>query len=167
MNSREYITSLVIGCTLVLVILISVFFFYLPKRRWVKRVLFFPELNSENLSGEERYLPPGKFLEDNVKLLLEEVILGPADPAHERILPRSVDIESIMVRNGTLYLDLSREIIFSASEVNYSLDKMIGAVGSAVLFNFPQIDKLFLFINGQIPGERYAEGIHLNMKLLE
>ncbi|GAH70672.1 unnamed protein product, partial [marine sediment metagenome] len=57
-----------------------------------------------------------------------------------------------MLRDGTLYLNLSKDMILTDDSPQYGLDDMILAVGNAVLFNFPRIKQLFIFVDGQQPG---------------
>lgn len=132
----------------------------------MRRVLFFPTADSRKLTGEERRLPARHDLEDDVWLLIEELILGPAAPDLDRILPRKAHIEGVMFRDGTLYLNLSKDMILTDESTQYGLDDMILAVGNAVLFNFPRIKQLFIFVDGQQPGSEYEQGLELSLEQL-
>ncbi len=159
MNRKENVPGIILISAILTILLISLFNFFYRHNNWRKRILFFPQFSSKELAGEERLLPAGKSLERDIQLLVEEIILGPIVPTHERILPKNVRLESLIVRDGIVYLDLSKELIFANMDMNHGLDEMIRAVGNSVLFNFPNTNKLFIFVNGQVPGEEYKEGV--------
>ena len=167
MSVKGNTSSIVIGSVLLLILLFSLFVYFFIWNNWERRILFFPEIGSEKLSGEKRFLPSRKTLEEDVQFLLEEAILGPANPIHERILPKEVHLKSVITHQGTIYVDLSREMIFAEKELHLSLDEMIQAIGNIVLFNFPGVKHLFIFVDGRQPGRLYTDGVQYNPKILK
>ena len=77
-----------------------------------RRVLFFPALSGGGgalrLIGEVRYVPYRAAAGADLRTLLEETILGPADHRAHRLLPRALEVISAHVRGGTAYVNLSR-----------------------------------------------------------
>jgi hypothetical protein len=92
--------------------------------------------------------------------------LGPSDPLLARIVPREVRLRSVIARNGEVYVSLSREIVQSRPDASMSFDQSLQAIANGVLFNFPSIRDLYLLVEGQIPGEKYADGFIFEKKLL-
>ncbi len=161
------------GSLLVLVFLLSLLLYLAQNSRWQPRILFFRNagfasdlsLARSRLAGEKRFLPAQGFLELDVELLLNELILGPTDHEHERILPKDIRVKSIIERDFVVFVDLSKEILFSRTDID--LDEMIESIGNTLFFNFPRIREIHVFVEGQIPGKRYAEGVQYSRSILE
>ncbi len=158
-----------------LLIFVSFFFIfgislglYLFKENRVRRVLFFPEQGTKRLVGEIRYLPEMDNLEDNINLLVEEIILGPSRENHEILVPKEVSVESLILRDSVLYLDFSEEIVLKEMDLKLGFEKSLMVMANTVMFNFPLVEKVFVFINGEIPKNRaFLNGIEYNASLLQ
>ena len=137
--------------------------------RSAKRVLFFPVFGSIALEGEERFVPRQATLEEDIELAVKELILGPKEPYHVKVLPANVKIDSILYRNGELYCSFSEEILFRDASSPLNLEEMVQAVGNSILFNFPRLKRVHPFVNGQIPGKYKFEedGIQFSSAMLE
>jgi hypothetical protein len=157
---------LVLGALFLFLIVLSVFFYFLSKP-WSARVLFFPETATGQLVGERRFLPPRRGLTANVELYLQELILGPADPLLNRVVPRDVTLQSVLSRQGEVYVSLSKEIVDLSTDAALSFDQAMQTIASGVLYNFPHVKRLYLLVEGQLPGEHYADGFTLAKKLLK
>lgn len=157
---------LIFGSLFLLLIVVSLSFYFLS-RPWNTRVLFFPENASGRLVGERRFLPPRRGVTANVELYVQELILGPADPLLARIVPREVTLQSVISRQSEVYVGLSKEIIDLSPEAALSFDQAMQTIANGVLYNFPHIKRLYLLVEGQIPGERYADGFTFEKKLLK
>jgi len=153
------------GCLLVL-FLLSLFFFFVPRRPWTRRVLFFPKPGAAGLYGETRLLPERRGLEESLQLLVDELILGPVSPKLSKLMPREVRADSVIARKGVVYLNLSRELVLGERRDSVSFDLIIEAAGNTVLFNFPQVRRLYIFVDGQVPGARYFAGVRFNPRLI-
>jgi hypothetical protein len=151
---------------LLLILLLSLGL-YFARRPWVQRVLFFPQFQERKLVGEQRFLPRRGGLEGNVELYLEELILGPARPALDRVVPKNVRLLSVIARHGTVYASFSREIITGRTGASLSLAEELQSIANGLLFNFPQIHSLFLLVEGQLPGEQFADGFHYEKKIVK
>ena len=130
------------------------------------RTLFFPLStrmglpDSASLRGETRSLPNKKNIEEDVQLLVEDLVLGPLLPENAPFLPPATRIESVVYDRGKLYINISRDFVEENPEW-VSIEDQLQAVANTVLFNFPRIKNLFLFIDGQIPVFEKS-GVDLN-----
>ena len=140
---------------------------YLASKPWTVRVLFFPETSSGRLVGERRFLPPRRGLTSQIELYVQELILGPSDPLLDRIVPADVDLLSVITRQGKVYISLSRDILTLRPDARLSFDQTLQAIANGVLYNFPQVRSLHLLVEGQLPGEEYADGFAFEKKLLK
>jgi hypothetical protein len=156
----------IFGSLFLFLIVLSLFFYFLS-RPWSTRVLFFPDSATGRLVGERRFLPPRRGVTANVELYVQELILGPADPLLTRVVPRDVTLQSVLSRQGEVYVGLSKEIIDLSPEATLSFDLAIQTIANGVLFNFPHVRRLYLLVEGQLPGERYADGFTFEKKLLK
>jgi hypothetical protein len=156
---------MIFGILFIFLFILSLTLYFIAKP-WSPRVLFFPEQTTGKLVGERRFLPPRRGLTSQVELYVQELILGPSDPLLARIVPREVRLRSVIARNGEVYVSLSREIVQSRPDASMSFDQSLQAIANGVLFNFPSIRDLYLLVEGQIPGEKYADGFVFEKKLL-
>ena len=145
----------------------SLVFFLVVGRDDVKRTVFFPKATpndlpeSSKLLGEVRFLPRQRTVEQNVRLLVEDLILGPVDMNHSRLLSQQTWVRGVIYERGNLYINLSKDI----AEVSYGyipLEDQIQAIGNTVLFNFPGIRELYILIEGQIPVFPFSSSDFVN-----
>lgn len=117
-------------------------------------VLFFPRSEGLSLTGEIRpVLPGGQGLEDNAAVIVEELLLGPADVRLLPALPRGTRLSEILYRRGRLYVDLSLDAIFAESP---PLGLGLEAVQKTLKYNFPALGDVILTVGGMEP---YAVGL--------
>ena len=93
--------------------LISLIFFLIDADDIKYRVIFFPEDNSDNLTGEVRKLKSRGSLEKDIESLLREILLGPEKLENSRYIPHDARLNSVMLRDRVLYADYSDGIISS------------------------------------------------------
>lgn len=166
MNFDNKTVRLIFGALFLFLIVLSLSFYFL-KQPWSPRVLFFPETVTGRLVGERRFLPPRRGLTANVELYVKELILGPADPLLSRVVPRDATLQSVLSRQGEVYVSLSKEIVDLSPDAALSFDQAMQAIASGVLYNFPHVKRLYLLVEGQLPGEHYADGFTFEKKLLK
>lgn len=120
-----------------------------------RRVLFFPELSGTGgplrLMGEVRYVPYRADPGADLRVLVEETILGPADHRAHRILPRAAEVISAHVQDATAYLNLSRHAWFEPTPVPSSGGERLRALADAIHYNFPGLREVRMLIEGQEP----------------
>lgn len=114
------------------------------------RVLFFGAAGG-GLAGETRYLPRRDARPEQLRLLVDESILGPRSRDHRAALPRSTRVRSLMVAGDTLYLDLSAAALLDDSGSGLQGAERLRALASTLLFNAPWLRRVWLFVDGQEP----------------
>ncbi len=146
------------GGSLFLLLLLLSLVLFLTGPHWARRTLFFPQISSQKLVGEIRFLPRRASLEQDVQLLVEEVILGPEMPMHRPLLPRETRLLSVLARQRRVYLSLSHGILREGGESPFGAGEALQALSDVILFNFPRIRHLELLIDGQVPrgGSEYG-----------
>ncbi len=170
------------GFLLVVLLLLSLGIFLLAGNRKVERTFFFPEVKTKRQDGgirfsaEERIIPRQKRRLDNIRLVVEEIILGPLSHNHSRLVSPEVVLYSLVLDQNKLFLNLSGEILNSAPHSTLAPEAQIQAMGNTILFNFPFLKKVYVFIEGQIPdfsashGEasnRFVNGINYTATMLK
>ena len=141
----------IVGGAFLLSLLLSLLFYFVAREPLARRTLFFPSMTSPLLSGEDRLLPVRRGQEANLRLLVDELILGPAQSSHLRVLPRRTQVVSLILRRGSLYLNLSREVLFPDEDGIGSVGDALQAVGNTLWYNFPRLRRVHIFIDGQVP----------------
>jgi hypothetical protein len=157
---------LIAGALFIFLLGLSLVLYFLTMP-WNPRVLFFPETTTGKLVGERRFLPTRQGIDTQIELYVQELILGPSDPLLMRIVPRDVRLQSVIVRQGKVYLSLSRDILDLRADARLTFDQTLQAIANGVLYNFPQVRSLHILVDGQLPGVHHAEGFVFAKKLLK
>ena len=139
------------GILLLLAFVIALFFYLMYPPERVARTLFFPGAARTDLSSERRLIPRVSSSERAVRLVVQEMLLGPTNIAHGRALPRETTINSIMLQDRVVYLDLSQEPILARSDVEGLVETGLEAIRRSILFNFRSIDEVVVTIDGNVP----------------
>jgi hypothetical protein len=84
-----------------------------------------------------------------------------------RVVPRDVTLESVLSRQGEVYVSLSKEIVDLSPDAALSFDQAMQTIANGVLYNFPHVKRLYLLVEGQLPGEDYADGFTLEKKIIK
>ena len=140
---------------------------YFVTMPWNSQVLFFPEMSTGKLVGERRFLPFRQGIGAQIERYVQELILGPSDPLLMRIVPKDVRLHSVVVRQGKVYLSLSRDILDLRADARLTFDQTLQAIANGVLYNFPQVRSLHILVDGQLPGENHADGFVFVKNLLK
>ena len=115
-------------------------------------VLFFPSEASSEWLGEGRNIPHMDTTEESVHELLKELTLGPIRLRLGLALPRDTRVRSVVLSDGTLYVDFSEHLVLAVSSLSTPFPETLEAVRKSVLFNFPSIDEVVLFVHGYPTG---------------
>jgi len=156
--------AFIVGSILLLLFILSFSIYLLRADKQTKRTFFFPEKSLKNktdtlkLSGENRFLPIRNSMADDIRLLVEDIILGPTLYTHERLVAKDTRLISLLLNQGILYLNFSSALLEPNAQVAFPLAFQIQALGNTVLFNFPGLTKVYVFIEGQIPDFRFLYG---------
>ena len=140
---------------LAVVFLVSVFLFAFSEN-WERRVLFFPHVKSTKVTGEERFLPDMGSENANVLLLVNEIVSGPYKYGNLPVIPVGTKVISAMMRDGILYVNFSDGIFQIDKLVLISPRQMLQAFADSIIYNFPGVKKVFVFIEGR-PVSDYSE----------
>jgi len=117
-----------------------------------KHLVFFFEYQQGTLAGEVRAIPWRPALEDRVLLLVEELLWGPMDPRLSRVFPLGSQVQSILVRKGELYVDLSPDVLFTSEDVRIEWNDRLKVLHKTLSHNYPGFKEIYITVNGQIPG---------------
>ncbi len=141
--------SVLLFSALVLVFFASVFIYFFLDDVHVSRTFFFPGLKGE-LSGETRRLPEKKLTEDKIEQFVEELILGPFDVNHNRLIPKETRLMGIMFRNqDTVYLNFSADFVILDGSTSLSYQEMISGIKRNIEYNFPFIKHIIVSVDGE------------------
>jgi hypothetical protein len=144
----------IVGGTLIGALAVSLLLFFLLGNGKVQRVLFFPDMRGSRLVAEQRSLPRHRGLEEEARELVEGFLLGPLHPELARAFPRGATVQSLVVRNGVLFVDISAAAALPDPEVPMQAREALEALARAIRANFPRVRKVQATIGGQVPAVR-------------
>ena len=148
MNLKFEKSTLILISIMFFLLIFSVIMYSYVDNNLVRRVLFFPDKN--NFSGEIRQLPEQESQEENIKVLINELILGPYSIDHHRTVPEKTRLHSILLRNkSTLYIDFSADLIVSVHEHGIVCSDMLKLIRKNLKYNFPILEEITLSVDGQ------------------
>ena len=138
----------------------SLLFYFLKGDKLVMRTLFFPQIvaleegheqqEDFKFKSESRLLPLLGSQEDNIRLLIEELLLGPIRVEIENLLPGNVRIISFYIDKETVRLNLSADLILYGFDPSlYTQKTLTDFFKKNICFNFRSIKKVQIFIDGQ------------------
>jgi hypothetical protein len=136
---------------LVFLFVFSLFVYLIFSDREVERILFFPGNLSGEISGEPRVLEDKGAQEENIRRLIQELILGPLSILHAQIMPKETKIQVLMFRKGDVYIDFSNDVLFPTNETPLTFAEAMEALKKTLFFNFTSIDDIHITVDGQIP----------------
>jgi hypothetical protein len=122
-----------------------VFFAVTPQ--WTRRVIFFPQVNTGKFVAEVRYLPPEGSEAGDIRLLLEEILLGPSNFGNDALFSAATRLDSAMLEKNTLYIGFSKGI-WQIRAGLFRPRERLQAVADALYFNFPWLENIRIFIDG-------------------
>jgi hypothetical protein len=139
------------GFLLLFTLLIAVGFYLIRPPERVTRTLFFPGTTATELSGERRLVPRTGDRERAIELLVQEVLLGPAKIKHSRALPRATRIDSLILSDDVVYVDLNEAAMLESPEVRVDVETGLRALRETVLYNDRSLDDVVITIAGNVP----------------
>lgn len=133
------------------ILLLSLILFLVQGMEKESQVLFFPRYRSSDCRGEERLLPRKDSPEQEIELLVREILLGPFDVDLVPVFPREGRMNTVMLRDGRLYLDFSTDVLFPKGNSTLSFEEALECLGRSVKFNFPRVEEIIFTVNGNPP----------------
>ena len=116
-----------------------------------RRLFIFPSVDTGKYVVEYRYLPNNP-VQGDLNLFLDELLLGSGVERTKLLFARGTKVNSCFVRKGTLYLDLSAELLQSGYGV-IDIKDGISLLKKNIHKNFFGIWKIEVFVDGKIAYE--------------
>lgn len=136
---------------------ISAVWMLLANSNRAERVLFFPGQIDPALQGESRVVPRHGDTERDIEVLISEIFLGPADLSRTRVVDRQSRVNAVIVREHTVYIDISPETMFLQQRLPLSLEEAFSAIEHTIGYNFRGIHNIVFTVGGQLPHQPYFE----------
>ena len=112
-----------------------------------RRIFLFEQQNNDNLTAEIRYLKKTA-TKDDMQNYVDELLLGPITPQCRPVFPLGTHVESLFLRDRTLYVNLSEEAI-QLKEGKASEPLVATEIFKKNIFtNFRNVDIIKLYIVG-------------------
>ncbi len=120
---------------------------WLVSDRFEDALVFFPD-GRGRLRGELRSIPAARGAEARAELVAAEALLGPMTPGLHACFPPGVRVEKVLLRKGSLYLDLSEDAALAPrSELERALEALTRSLRAAS----PAVRRVVLTIGGRVP----------------
>jgi len=113
----------------------------------VRRTFVFYSDIVGNLVVEERMLHRSADKETDIRRYLDETLLGPASPNLAVLFPLETRLNSFMLRNGVVYVDLS-EAAALPFPPGRDVFRSLHTLNDGIRRNFPYVSDVRLFIGG-------------------
>ncbi len=141
--------SLILFSAAASALLISLFLYFFIDNVHVTRTFFFPGRNG-TLSGETRRLPHQKTKEAEIQQFVEELILGPVNIDHNRLVPENTRLLTLMYRpKNTVYLDFSADFVVHDTSMLLNSEEMVSGIKKNITYNFPFVKRVIIAVNGE------------------
>ena len=139
----------IISLILLLACLTTSLIIFFSGEQWGRRVLFFPEANTGRYKAEIRYLPELASEIDNIRLLVEDILLGPTQFENSALFPVGTHLVTTLLEDGVLYLGLSSQALSHDEDIVLQSRFSLQALANSVFFNYPWLKKIYFFIDGK------------------
>ena len=136
---------------LLLFVAFSVVWFFTAENRYTERSLFFLEPVSREVVMEHRLIAEKHDTEKNIELLVKDVLLGSSLLVRDGIFPADTNLNHLLLRNGTVYADLSMDAVFAEPGMGLAFSESLDILRRTILFNFPGIESVTITVNGLQP----------------
>lgn len=148
MNLKIEKRTLILISILIFFLLISITLFFIIDNKKVRRVFFFP--GRDIYSGEMHRVPRQGSLENEIELFINELILGPYNIDHRRVIPENTKLQNLFLRNRSLlYIDFSADLVVSENKHNIVQLDMLELIKKNLNYNFPILEEIILSVDGQ------------------
>jgi len=137
---------------LVILFLLSLGLYLFLPGKLVRTVLSFPDEISHTLTPEVRSLPFTWDQEHNIELTVREILLGPARHSHLRLFSREAALNSVLYRDGKVFIDLSEEAFLPDHDVIYSPQVALEVLKATLLDNFAGVSHVMISVGGEPAG---------------
>ena len=132
--------------TIIISLLISVFFFFL-NFPGIRKSFIYKASDSDVLRIEHKYIPLGRESE-RIVTYVNELLLGPVSEHCIPVFEKGTKLLSCFKRNGILYVDISEDAL-KGNAVSTDFRQQIALFKKNVQRNFPTLKEIELFIEGK------------------
>ncbi len=150
---KSYILQTLILSVLTVSLSVSLIL-YNRSQRGERRIFYFPSYDSTCLCSEIRYVAKHPVQGDEAAFV-EDLLLGPVTNRYKRIFQSGVRAEYCFVKDGTMYVGLSKEALFPVDEV--SVEKGVELLRLNIVKNFTYLNKIEVAIDGHSVFENGEE----------
>ena len=140
------IAGLIAGC-----FLLSLLLFLFLDNGLEPRIMLFPGMNLSKQTGEIRYIPRQASMEERIEKYIQEFILGPSQLDLSRLFPEQTKLQSVILRDSTLYVDFSEDVLFQERDNLLPFEETIELFRHSLIINFRWIKNIYITVNGQLP----------------
>ncbi len=142
-------TSIILASALVLSFAVSLSLYFIVDNVHITRTFFFPDRRG-GMAGETRRLPDKHSDEDRIGQFVEELILGPFDIDHNRLIPEDTRLLSVMLREkDTVFLDFSADYVIDAGSTGLNYQEISSGVIMNIRYNFPFVKHVVIAVDGE------------------
>jgi hypothetical protein len=117
----------------------------------VRRTFVFYAVKDETPIVEDRMLVRGSSREVDIIRYVEELLLGPVSLNAAPLFPRETVLESLMYRDGVVYVDFSRHAALPPPEGG-DVSRSLAVFDQGIRRNFSFVKDIRLFIDGNEVG---------------
>jgi len=112
-----------------------------------RSVFFFPNIRTESLNTEIRYLPVVRGKDASLELYVSELLLGSVNSNRKPLFNHGTTVLSCFIRKNMAYIDLSAEATVPERGTTASITAC-EIFKKNVCTNFRYIDKIYLYFDG-------------------
>ncbi len=145
------------GILPVFLLVVSLALFFLFNNNRQERTFYFHEQGTGKEIGELRTIPRYHDPERNVKVYVEELLLGPQRMNMVSVFPEGTKLNQLMLREKKLYIDINNMVLKTDIIKSYNIGKNIKLLRKNIIFNFPEISDIIFTITGEEPEIVEAE----------
>ncbi len=141
--------SIILFSAIAFALLLSLFLYFFIDNVHVTRTFFFPDRRG-GLTGETRRLPHKKTKEEEIQQFVEELLLGPMNIDHNRLVPENTRLLTLMYRQkNTVYLDFSADMVVHDKAFHLSCAQMASGIKMNIKYNFPFVKRIIIAVDGE------------------
>lgn len=149
-NEKQFKPYYIISIVLIVAFLFSLCLFFLQKQG-KRRVFIFPSADNGKYILEYRYLPKSP-VQGDINLYIDEILLGSGVERTKMLFTSGTQAESCFLRDGTLYVNLTADLLSMGSGV-VNIRDGIDLLKENVMNNFHKVKKVEVFVDGKYAFE--------------
>jgi len=113
-----------------------------------RRTFVFYTNNNASVVVEDRMLKRSASKEVEITRYTQEAVLGPSSPELQPLFPNGTRLESLLYRDGVVFIDFSVDAALPAVEEGDTFNSF-NTLYTGILRNFPSVKDVKFFIEGE------------------